>query len=96
MSGAGRPEETPNPYDGTREEMDRAIRRLDVLEWLILLMAVGLAVLGGAAVAFLLSAGTDLAFRPLWALTSILLLAVPGGIVWIQTRRSRRSNRRDR
>lgn len=83
-------------YDGTREEMDRAIRRLDVLEWLILLLAIGLALVGGALVAFILSSGTELSFRLAWVGSSILLLLVPGAVVWIQTRRSRPSGRGDR
>lgn len=79
-----------NPYDGTRAEMERAIRRLDVLEWLILLFALGLALLGGAAAAWLLSAGTELRFGPTWAVVSLLLLGIPGLVVWLQTRRAAR------
>jgi hypothetical protein len=77
----------PNdPYAGTREEMERAIRRLDALEWVILLAAVACAVGGGALVAWMLNAGTGLAFRPTWIVLSILLLVVPGGIVMLRER----------
>jgi predicted lysophospholipase L1 biosynthesis ABC-type transport system permease subunit len=68
-------------FEGTREEMDRAIRRLNVLEYLILGFLVLVALLGGAAVAFMLSAGTDLPFRATWAVLSFLLLVVPGILV---------------
>jgi hypothetical protein len=75
-------------YSGTREEMSRAIRRLDLLEWLILLMAVGFALVGGAGVAWILSVGTGLGFRSTWAVLSILLLGVPGVVVWMRERRN--------
>ncbi len=86
----------PTEYDGTREEMDRAIRRLDVLEWLILSFAVLVALLGGAAVAFLLSVGTELPFRATWAVISILLLAVPGLFVFGRELRGNGKRRRAR
>jgi hypothetical protein len=76
-----------DPYAGTREEMERAIRRLDALEWVILLAAVGFALGGGALVAWLLSAGSRLPFRGTWIVLSILLLVVPGGIVLLRERR---------
>jgi hypothetical protein len=79
--GSGR-----DPYAGTREEMDRAIRRLDALEWVILLAAVGFALGGGALVAWILSAGTDISFRVLWFGLSILLLVVPGAFVFLRER----------
>jgi len=75
-----------DPYAGTREEMDRAIRRLDALEWVILLTAVGFALGGGALVAWILSSGTDIPFRVLWIGLSILLLVVPGGFVFLRER----------
>lgn len=79
-------ESGPDPYAGTREEMDRAIRRLDALEWVILFTAVGFALGGGALVAWILSSGTDLSFRALWAGLSVLLLLIPGALVFIRER----------
>ncbi|TVP46430.1 MAG: hypothetical protein EA350_07045 [Gemmatimonadales bacterium] len=76
----------PNPYAGTREELDRAIRRLDALEWIILFAAVGFALGGGALVAWMLSAGTGLGFRSTWIVLSLLLLVIPGGIVFLKER----------
>ncbi|CAN5739864.1 hypothetical protein BH23GEM11_BH23GEM11_20990 [soil metagenome] len=78
--------EGPDPYAGTREELDRAIRRLDALEWVILVAAVGLALGGGALVAWMLSAGTGLGFRSTWIVLSLLLLVIPGGIVFLKER----------
>jgi predicted lysophospholipase L1 biosynthesis ABC-type transport system permease subunit len=87
------PEETG--FEGTREEMDRAIRRLNVLEYLILAAAVVVALLGGAFVAFVLSTGTELPFRLTWGVASVFLLVVPGLAVLMRERREdrRRSNR---
>ena len=82
-------------YGGTRQEMDRAMRRLDVLEWLILAFAVGVALAGGAVVAFLLSVGTELPFRLTWAILSVLLLAVPGLFVFGKELRGRGSRSTD-
>lgn len=84
--GGGARDPKQDAYAGTREEMDRAIRRLDALEWVILLTAVGFALGGGALVAWILSAGTDISFRVLWIGLSILLLVVPGAFVFLRER----------
>lgn len=83
-------------YRGTREEMERAIRRLNVLEYLILGFTVLVALGGGAAVAFLLSAGTELPFRATWAALSLLLLIIPGALVFGRDRRKRGGGKRRR
>lgn len=80
-------DEAHDDFQGTREEMERAIRRLDRLEWVILAFAVGVALLGGGAVAWVVSAGTELPFRATWAVLSVLLLAVPGILVFARERR---------
>jgi len=86
----------------TREERDaqimhevtsRAIRRLDVLEWVILAGAVVLAAGGGAAVAWLIAPTIEPGFRPTWAVTSMLLFIVPGLIALIRMRRDERDDR---
>ncbi|HIF22891.1 MAG TPA: hypothetical protein EYQ27_13540 [Gemmatimonadetes bacterium] len=73
----------------TREERDaqimhevtsRAIRRLDVLEWVIL-------------VAWLIAPTIEPGFRPTWAVTSMLLFIVPGLIALIRMRRDKRDDR---
>jgi hypothetical protein len=75
--------------------MDRAIRRLRILEVVIGLAAVGLAIGGGALVAFVLSSGTALPFRLTWGITSVILLVVPTAIFVGKDRLSRRADSRD-
>jgi predicted lysophospholipase L1 biosynthesis ABC-type transport system permease subunit len=81
---------TDDGFRGTREEMERAIRRLNVLEYVILGFAVLVALAGGAAVAFILSSGTNLPFRLTWAVLSILLLVIPGALVLGKDRAKKR------
>jgi uncharacterized membrane protein len=69
----------------------RAIWRLNVLEYFILLAAVGLALLGGALVAWTLSTLAGLSFRWCWAGSSLLLFIVPGGIVYLREFRNQKS-----
>jgi predicted lysophospholipase L1 biosynthesis ABC-type transport system permease subunit len=80
-------------YRETRMEMERVIRRLNALELLILVAAVFFALGGGALVAFLLSSGTELPFRPTWAVISLLLFVVPGVAVFGRERRTGRKGR---
>ena len=65
----------------------RAIRRLDILEWVFLAGAVLLATLGGGGVAWLLQ-GDGPYFRATWVVSSLLLLVVPGAIVMTNLRRA--------
>lgn len=88
MTDSGGPPED-DPYAGTREEMNRAIRRLDALEWVILLAAVGFALGGGALVAWILSSGTSLGFRSTWVVLSLVLLVVPALVVFVRERGQR-------
>lgn len=74
----------------TSEVARRAIRRLDFLEWLILFMAAGLAVGGGALVAWILVGSGTTAFRTVWMVSALLLFVVPGAIVWYRYRRDER------
>jgi len=95
-SNTGSSSPDPNdPYRGTREDMRRAIRRLDALEWVILGFSTLLSLGGGAGVAWILSQGTDLPFRLIWGVVSIGLLLIPGAMVfgrdaWTQARRGER------
>jgi hypothetical protein len=82
-----------NGFEGTREEMERAIRRLNVLEYIIVVAAFLLALGGGWAAAFVLSAGTVLPFRLTWAVISLLLLIVPGFFVFGREHLKRQSDR---
>jgi uncharacterized membrane protein len=73
-----------------RKVVARAIRRLDILEWVGFAAAAGLAIGGGWAVAWLLQAPTGLAFRPTWVVASLVLFVVPGGISLMLMRREER------
>ncbi len=84
--------EQENGFEGTREEMERAIRRLNTLEYVILVASFLLALAGGGVVAFLLSSGTALPFRLTWGVVSILLLLIPGLLVFGRNRPGRRTD----
>ena len=68
----------------------RAIRRLDVLEWVILAGAMALAIAGGAAVAWLIAPTVSFGFRPIWTVMSVLLFVVPGVIAIVRMRKGER------
>lgn len=78
----------------TSEVARRAIRRLDFLEWVILAVTVGLAVGGGALVAWLLAGSSSGNFRTVWMITSALLFIVPGIIVFVRLKRDERKEAR--
>jgi uncharacterized membrane protein len=69
---------------------NRAIRRLDILEWLILFGAMLLATGGGAVVAWLIAPTLLFQFRTTWIGTSILLFVLPGTFALARLRRSER------
>ena len=71
-----------NGFDGTMEEVERAIRRLSVFEYVILAASFALALGGGGLAAYLLSTGTRLPFRFTWAVVSMGLLIIPGFFVF--------------
>ena len=76
-----------------RRMMERAIRRLNVLEYLILGVAMGLALLAGALAAWMAESLMDVSFRLAWALSSFLCFVVPGWIVFRRERRTRAGKR---
>ena len=71
------------PYGGTRREMNRAIWRLNLLEWVMLFTAAGVAVLAGWLVAWLFR-DIGMPFRLIWILASVLLFAIPGASVLLR------------
>jgi uncharacterized membrane protein len=79
-----------------REVAARAIRRLNVLEHLFLLVAAGAALLAGLLVAWLLSRSVGAPFRVTWAVSALLLFLVPAGISSIRVRRAEREWRERR
>ena len=72
----------------TRRMMETAIRRLNAFEYLILAVAMGLALLAGALAAWMVENLTGTSFRLAWALSSLLFFIVPG---WVVFRRERRA-----
>jgi hypothetical protein len=74
----------------TREVAGRAVWRLNLLEYFILLAALLLALAGGALVAWFLRATLDLPFRMVWAASSLLLFILPGGGVYLRELRRER------
>jgi len=73
-----------------REVADRAIRRLNLLEHLFLMVAAGAALLAGLLLAWLLSQSVDAPFRTTWAISSLVLFLLPAGISWVRVRRDER------
>jgi len=72
-----------------REAVAWVLRRLDVLEFLILFLAAILALIGGALAAWVLGSALDLPFRPVWGIASVLLFILPGGFVYLRELRKR-------
>lgn len=70
----------------------RAIRRLDMLEWVIFLAGAGLATLGGALAAWLLAGIVGWDFRSTWIGASIVLFVVPGTIAVVKIKREERGD----
>jgi uncharacterized membrane protein len=86
---------TPAEREAARQARtvtQRAIRRLDILEWVIFGAGAAMAALGGALVAWLLSSIAGWAFRPTWIGASLLLFVVPGTIAVLKIRRDERAD----
>ena len=69
--------------------MATAVRRLNVMEFVLLGMAGVLALLGGALAAFALQGALGFPFRTAWAVSSLLFFVVPGVVVLMRERRAR-------
>lgn len=78
------------PHREARETVHRAIRRLNVLEYVILTLVVLLSLAGGALLAFLASSLVGVPFRITWAVASVLIFVIPAAIVWGKEVRVRR------
>ena len=91
----GEPDETRAEREAARQARAvtrRAIRRLDVLEWLIFGFGAVLAALGGALVAGLLAGMAGWDFRSTWIGASLLLFVVPGTIAVVKIRKEERAD----
>ncbi len=96
MSTVLRPGEDPGEREAARlarEVTARAIRRLDVLEWVILAAAVAAALAGGGLIALIVGESTGLSVRLLWALASLLLFGIPAIVVMKRMREEERASR---
>ena len=69
----------------------RAIRRLDMLEWVIFGVGALLAMGGGAIFAAILTAAAGWDFRSTWIGASLLLFVVPGVVALAKIRKDERS-----
>ncbi len=76
--------------EGALEVVRRARRRLEWLEWVMILVVTGVALGGGALVALLIGEPSGWGFRRVWVVTSLLLFVVPLGISWPGLRRATR------
>ena len=65
----------------------RAVRRLNVLEWLIVGVAAGFAMLAGALTALMLRTAFGLPFRPTWIVASLALFVIPATVSYLRARR---------
>ncbi len=65
----------------TRRMMETAIRWLNALEYVILAVAMALALAAGALTAWLVQSATGASFRISWIVASLLFFGVPGFIV---------------
>ena len=70
----------------------RAIKRLDLLEWAIFGIGAILAMGGGAVVALILAAVAEWDFRSTWIGASLLLFVVPGIAAITKIRRDERAD----
>ena len=77
----------------THEVAARAIRRLDILEWVILGGAMLMAIAGGALVSWLIAPALPASFRTTWIVASLGLFGVPGVITLVRLRRDERDAR---
>lgn len=75
-----------------REVTQRAIRRLDLLEWVVWGAGALMAMVAGAAVAWVMAAVAGWSFRPTWIVASMLLFVIPGGAAIIQIRKDERAD----
>ena len=74
-----------------REVTQRAIRRLDVLEWVVWGAGALMAMAAGALVAWVMSATVGWNARLTWIVASMLLFVIPGGAAIIRIRKNERA-----
>ncbi len=70
-----------------RASTRRAVRRLDVLEWVIFIMGAGLSVGGGLVLAWMVTGMTGWDFRWTWIGASLMLFVGAGGAAVLKIRK---------
>lgn len=91
-SSGGQSETERQAAEMARIVARRAIRRLDVLEWVIFMGGVVLATVAGGLVAWLMVGIAGWDFRTTWMGASVLLFVVPGLAAIIKIKRDERSD----
>ncbi len=81
---------TKGAHPETHRMMETAIRRLNTLEYVILGVAMLLALLAGALAAWMVQDLAGAPFRLSWALASLLFFIVPGLVVLRRERRAKK------
>jgi len=74
----------------TSEVARRAIRRLDVIEWVILFGAAALSIAGGWLVAAILVGRDHESHRIVWMVVSVVLFVAPGAAALARFRQDKR------
>ena len=69
----------------------RAIKRLDVLEWVAWGAGAIMAMVAGGVVAWVMGGLVGWSFRPTWMVASMLLFVIPGGAAIIKIRKDERA-----
>jgi len=70
----------------------RAIRRLDMLEWVLFAVGAGLAMLGGAVLAWIATGLVGWDFRSTWIGASLVLFIVAGTVAVVRIRKDARDD----
>jgi uncharacterized membrane protein len=73
------------------EVTQRAIKRLDVLEWFAWGAGAIMAMVAGGVVAWVMGGLVGWSFRPTWMVASMLLFVIPGGAAIIKIRKDERA-----
>ncbi len=98
--GRATPRTKPNPKldradreaaERAHEVTQRAIRRLDLLEWVVWGAGAIMAMVAGAVVAWVMEGLVGWSFRPTWMVASMLLFVIPGGAAIIKIRKDERA-----
>lgn len=84
----------PEDVEAARRFVARAIRRLNMLETVIMGAAVIIALVGGWLGALLAHNALGLPLRTTWMVLSVLLFVVPAALAWTMDRRKRREERK--